>query len=436
MSPELISVIAIIVFIVLLLLNIQVGIALILVGFVGYVIVIGDINIAFAQLGTSPFGITTTYSLTVMPMFIFMGMILSNSDVSKQLFRIVNDWVGHFRAGLGIATVGASAIFSSISGSNVATTATMARVALPEMKNYDYHPTLSTGFIAAGGSLGNLIPPSVTLILYGIITMEPIGPLLIAGFIPGILLALLFMLTGYLRVRLNPSLAKVSEKKNIPLETKIKSLLQVSPILIIFIISIGGIYFGFFTPTEAGGVGAFSALAYCIITRKLTWKQFLDSLDETVRLTAVIFMILIGAELFGQFFTISGLPMTIANVVASLDVSRYVILLGIFLVYIILGLFMESLPIMVLTLPIVYPLIIDLGFDGIWFGIVMTLLINIGFLTPPFGMSIFVIHGIAKDIPIPTIFKGALPMAITILIFALILILVPEIVTFLPNAMK
>lgn len=435
MSPELISIIAVVVFITLLLLKMQVGIALLLVGFVGYTIVVGDIKIALAQLGTSPFGITTTYSLTVMPMFIFMGMILSNSDVSKELFRVANEWVGHFRAGLGIATVGASAIFSSISGSNVATTATMARVALPEMKNYDYHPALSTGFIAAGGSLGNLIPPSVTLILYGIITMEPIGPLLIAGFIPGVILAILFMLTGYLRVLFNPSLAKTSEQK-VRLSTKLLSLLKVSPILIIFIISIGGIYYGIFTPTEAGGVGAFSALAYCIIKRKLSWKQFLESLNETVRLTAVIFIILIGAELFGQFLTITGLPVTIANLVASLEVSNYVILLGIFLLYIILGLFMESIPIMVLTLPIVYPLVIDLGFDGIWFGIVMTLLINIGFLTPPFGMSIFVIHGIAKDIPIPTIFRGALPMAITIFVFAVILVLIPEIVTFLPNAMK
>lgn len=434
MSPELIGVLGVAALVVLILLRVQVGIALLVIGFIGYAW-ITNINVAFAQLGSVTFNTASNYNLSVMPMFILMGMFLSYSGLAKDMFNAVDRWIGHWKGGLGMATIGASAIFSAISGSIMATTATIAKVALPEMKRLEYHPRLSTACVAAGGTLGILIPPSVILILYGVITMEPIGELLIAGFIPGVLMAASFMLTIYIQVKRNPSLAPGHQEKATWKE-RIVSLKNVWAFLVIFFISMGGIYFGFFTPTEAGGVGALGALIIALANRTLSWKRFAESLIETVRLTSMVFFILIGAMLFGSFLAISKLPMALTSIVAEAEVSRYVILLAILFVYLILGMFMEGIAMLVLTMPIVYPLIIDLGFDGVWFGIIMVLVLNMGALTPPMGLSVFVVSGVAKDIPIQTIFRGVVPMLVTIIIFTIILVIIPEIVTFLPDMMR
>lgn len=433
MSPEITGLIGIAVLILLILLRVQVGIALLLVGFTGYSM-LKNPEIALSQLGMSAFGTVSNYSLSVMPMFILMGMFLSYSGLAKDLFKAVDHWVGNIRGGLAMAAIGASAIFASISGSTNATTATLSKVALPEMKEYKYHPGLSSGCVAAGGTLGILIPPSVILILYGVLTMEPIGPLLIAGIVPGIILALLFMLTVYIQVRRNPSLAPQQPRVS-TMKEKLGSIGKVWPFLLIFLISIGGIYFGIFTPTEAGGVGAFGSLIFAILTKRLDWKKFFDALEETFLLTTMIFMILIGATLFGQFLAISRIPAEVTTFVTSMDVSPYIIMLMILFVYFLLGMFMEGIAILVLTLPIVYPIVIELGFDGIWFGIIMVMVFSMGVLTPPLGISVYVIHGVVKDIPIQTIFKGVIPMLITMIIFTIILIFIPEIVLFLPDLM-
>ncbi|MBP1971237.1 tripartite ATP-independent transporter DctM subunit [Virgibacillus natechei] len=434
MSPESLGTIGIIILVVLILLRVQVGIALLLVGFTGYYFLSGP-DVALAQLGTSAFGTASKYTLSVMPMFILMGMFLSYSGLAKDLFRSVDSWVGHIRGGLGMATIGASAIFSSISGSNNATAATLGRVALPEMKEYKYEPGVSASWVAAGGTLGVLIPPSVILILYGVLTMEPVGPLLIGGLIPGILLALLMMLTVYIQVRRKPSLGG-NLQEAVPFKDKIKSIQKIWPFILIFMLSIGGIYFGFFTPTEAGGVGALGSLLFAVFTRRLSWKDFLASLDDTIRLTSMIFIILIGATLFGQFLAVSRIPAKLTSLVVGTDLSAYTIMALILLIYLFLGLFLEGIAILVLTLPIVYPLIIELGFDGIWFGVIMVIVFNIGSLTPPLGISIFVVNGVAPEIPIHTIFKGIIPMVITMVIFTIILIIFPEIVMTLPNLME
>lgn len=306
MSPELLGFLGIIALVVLILLRVQVGIALLLVGFFGYYLLSGS-DVALAQLGTSAFGTASKYTLSVMPMFILMGMFLSYSGLAGDLFRSVNSWVGHVSGGLGMATIGASAIFASISGSANATTATLAKVAIPEMKKYKYDSGLSSSCVAAGGTLGVLIPPSVILILYGVLTMEPVGKLLIGGLVPGILLALFLMLTVYIQVKRNPALGG-EKQEAISFKEKVKSLRKIWPFILIFLSSIGGIYFGFFTPTEAGGVGALGALVFAVATRRLSWKNFLASLDETIRLTTMIFLILIGATLFGQFLAMSRVP--------------------------------------------------------------------------------------------------------------------------------
>ncbi|WP_405103705.1 TRAP transporter large permease [Oceanobacillus sp. FSL H7-0719] len=433
MSPEIIGVLGIIILLILFMIRVPVSISLIIVGTLGLVFIRGW-DSALVQLGTTPFSTASSYSLSVIPLFILMGMILSFSGFGKDLYTAVDSWIGHVKGGLAITTIGTSALFSAISGSVNATTATMARIALPEMKKYRYNDALSTSCVAAGGTLGILIPPSVILVLYGILTMEPIGKLLIAGLVPGILQMLLFMLVIYLMVLRKPSLAPVTAKK--PLKVKMKSLNSVWPFVFLFALSIGGIYFGYFTPTEAGGIGAFGAFLLALLTKRLTWTDFKTTLNETTRLTAMIFFILIGADIFSKFLALSRIPAVITQTVSDLDMSPMAIMMLILIVYFILGLFLEGIAIFVLTLPVVYPLITMLGFDGIWFGVVMIFVMNIGLLTPPMGLSVYIISGVVKDVPIQRIFKGVIPMLLMMILCLALVVVFPGIVTFLPNMMK
>jgi tripartite ATP-independent transporter DctM subunit len=433
MSPELIGIIGIVALLVLFILRVPVAVALIVVGTVGLALIRGW-DTALAQLGTTPFSTASSYSLSVIPLFILMGMFLSYSGFGRDLYRAVDAWIGHVKGGLAMTTIGTSALFSAISGSVNATTATMARISLPEMKKYRYDDALSTSCVAAGGTLGILIPPSVILVLYGILTMEPIGKLLIAGLVPGILQMVLFMVIIYYMVWRNPALAPVTEKKS--WKERLYSLTGVWPFLFLFGLSIGGIYYGYFTPTEAGGVGAFGAFVLTILMRRMSWEDFKTSLSETTRLTAAIFFIIIGADIFSKFLALSTIPVKITRFVSDLDLSATGILVLILIVYMILGLFLEGIAIFVLTLPVVYPLITMLGFDGIWFGVVMILVMNIGLLTPPMGLSVYIISGVAKDIPTQRIFKGVIPMLLMMILCLALIVVFPEIVTFLPNLMK
>ncbi|GGA78983.1 TRAP transporter large permease [Ornithinibacillus halotolerans] len=433
MSPEMIGVIGIIALLLLFMLRVPVAVSLIVVGTVGLAWIRGW-DAAFVQLGTTPFSTASSYSLSVIPLFILMGMFLSYSGFGRDLYTAVDAWIGHIRGGLAMTTIGTSALFSAISGSVNATTATMARISLPEMKKYNYDDALSTSSVAAGGTLGILIPPSVILVLYGILTMEPIGKLLIAGILPGILQMVLFMLAIYFLVRRKPGIAPVTQKK--PLSIKLRSLTYVWPFVLLFALSIGGIYFGYFTPTEAGGVGAFGAFILTIITRRLSWKDFQQSLSETTRLTAAIFFIIIGADIFSKFLALSTIPVKITQLVSGLALPAIWIMVIILFVYLILGLFLEGIAIFVLTLPVVYPLITMLGFDGVWFGVVMILVMNIGLLTPPMGLSVYIISGVAKDVPTQRIFKGVIPMLAMMVLCLILIVIFPEIVTFLPELMR
>lgn len=431
MSNELIGLIGIILTLVLMLLRVSVGLTLMLVGFFGLA-VLNTWDSALAQLSSSAYATANNYGLSVLPLFILMGMFISNTGLGHDLFRAVDRWIGPLRGGLAIATIGASSIFSSISGSANATTATLARICIPEMERYKYKTPFASAAVAAGGTLGALIPPSVLLIIYGALTSEPIGQLLIAGIIPGLSMALLFMLLIYFQVRLNPELAPQRVEK-VSLSEKIASLKSVWPFLLIFIVSIGGIYQGFFTPTEAGGVGAFSALVVALIMRRITFKQIVASLQETMSITVMIFLVLIGASLFSRFLALSRIPVYITYKIEGLSVSPIVILLLIIGVYIVLGMFLEGIAILVLTMPIIYPIIIDLGFDGIWFGIIMIILINIGVLTPPLGLTVFIISGIVPHVPITNLFRAVIPVIFVMLLFIVLLIIFPEIATFLPE---
>ncbi len=433
MSPELVGLLGIPVLILLLLLKIPVGISLLLVGTIGYAL-IRNIDSALKVLGTSTFNVVSSYSLSVIPLFIFMGMILTYCGFGSDLYRAFDRWMGRIKGGLAIATIGTSAIFGAISGSVNATTATLAKVTLPEMNKYRYDPGFSTATVAAGGTLGLLIPPSVLLILYGILTQESVGALLIAGIIPGIIQMVIFIIVIYVLVSRNPSLAP-PRNEVIPFSEKLRSLDSIWPFLVLFLLSIGGIYLGVFTPTEAAGIGAFGATVIALLSKRLNFRLFMASIDETLRLTAMIFLILMGAEIFSQFLTISRIPFEVVNYLEGLNLPAPVILLFILFALFVLGCFIEGLSIMVITLPILYPLIIEMGYNGIWFGVIMVLMNNIGLLTPPVGVSVFVIKGVAKDVPIQTIFKGVLPMLFAIIVCTVILILWPDLVTYLPSLM-
>ncbi len=435
MSPELVGILGIILFFVVLAFRMPIGLSMLLVGLVGFAY-LSNPKATLAKLGMDAFASASVHALSVIPLFVLMGLFLLHAGLGREIYRVLDAWIGRIRGGLAIATIGACGVFGALSGSIIATVATFTAVALPEMRRYKYKDILSTACIAAGGGVDILIPPSTVLVLYGILTYESIGKLLIGGILPGILLAILFIITIFVWVKIDPSAAPLIPKEKVNFKEKIKLSITLYPVIGLFLLSMGGIYLGVFTPTEAAAVGAFGALIYSLLTKHLSWEGFKNALGEAANVTGMLFLILIGANIFGRFITVSKIPIQLSEFVAGLKVSPYIILMGIYFFYIILGCFVEGLAILALTVPVVYPLIIKLGFDGVWFGIVLIIMISIGTLTPPVGICVYVTAGVAKDVPLGTIFKGAVPFWIAKIILAIILTIFPEIVTFLPSLMK
>ena len=409
-----------------------IALAMGLVGFLGMAYVNGlmpGLNV----MGTAPHTISSSYNMSVVPLFVLMGALCFHAGLSKELYYAVYRWIGHFPGGLAMATIGACASFAAVSGSSVATTATMGMVSLPEMKRYKYDLGLAAGSIAAGGSIGILIPPSVILVLYGILTEQSIGKLFAAGFIPGVLEALFYMATIYILCKRNPLLGPKGERADF--RQRIRSLKATWGVVVLFVVVIGGIYMGVFTPTEAAGAGAFGALIFSLGRRRLNWKTFRDSLEETSKTTAMVFLILIGATLLGYFLAVTRLPFELSTYVSELDVNRYIILGMIILLYLILGAIMSSLAMIVLTVPIIFPVIEALGFHPIWFGILIVRVVEIGQITPPVGINVYVLKGVAKDLTLQGIFRGVLPFLVADICHVALLIAVPQIATFLPDLM-
>ncbi len=432
MSPEQVGILGIVLLLILFVLRMQVGLSMLIVGFLGYTY-LTNTTASQSMLGIVPYATAGTYSLSVIPLFVLMGMFLSYSGLGSDVFKVVDAWMRHLRGGMAMATIGTCAAFAAVSGSATATAATIGAVALPEMKRYGYNSSLATACVAAGGTLGILIPPSSILILYGILVEQSIGKLLIAGILPGILQAVLFMITIYIVVKHNPGLAPIQPE--VSFREKMVSLKPVWPVLVIFLMVMGGIYLGVFTPTEAAASGAFIALIISIISRRFSWRVMTDSLDQSARTTAMLFLILIGAIAFSRFLAVTRIPFELSAFIAGLGVSRYVVMGAILLVMIILGCFIEGISLMVLTIPILYPLIVQLGFDPIWFGVLMVVMLNIGMVTPPVGINVYVTAGVAKDVPLMTIFRGVIPLWIAMIACAILLIAFPQIATFLPSLM-
>jgi C4-dicarboxylate transporter, DctM subunit len=437
MEPVTVGYIAVGILVLFLFSGLHIGVVMGLIGFFGMVYLSGW-GAGLGILKTVPWdAYFNKYDFSVIPLFVLMGEFCFHGDISGDLYAAAHKFMGGLRGGLAMATVGACAAFAAVSGSSMATAATMSTVALPEMRKHNYHMGLATGTLAAGGTIGILIPPSVIMVVYGMITQTSIGKLFLAGFIPGILQALMFILViGYLCYR-HPLWGPAGEKSSW-LE-KIKSLKGTWIVLLLFVIVIGGIYFGIFSPTEGAAVGAFGAFLFALLRRKLGWKQFTASLIETLRTTGMIFFILVGALMLGYFFSVTRLPAQIATVVSSLAINRYIIWAGIVVLYLFLGCIMDSLAMVLLTVPILFPLMCGpsgLGFNEIWFGIMIVIVVEMGMITPPVGMNVFVIKGMAPDVPTYSIFKGILPFLYMDVVEIVILTAFPIVVLWLPQVLK
>ena len=433
MSLITIGILGIILLVILLFSRMPVGFAMGFLGLLGFSYVV-NFSAGLSLLARDVWDNFSSYGLTVIPLFVFMGQIAFHAGISRRLYDSAYVLLGHRRGGLAMATVGACAGFAAISGSTNATAATMATVTLPEMKRYNYDMSLATGTVAAAGSLGILIPPSVIFIVYGILTEQSIGKLFAAGILPGILLSILFLLTIYLRVLKNPSLAPPGPRTTT--REKIKSFAGVVETIILFGLVMGGMFFGIFTPTEAAAAGAFLTILIALIRRQLNWRGFVQSIADTTRISCMVMVIVTGAVIFGHFMAITRVPFELADWVSNLPLPNYAIMGVIILVYLFGGCFMDALAMIMLTIPIFFPVSQALGFDPIWFGVVIVLVTEMGVITPPVGVNVYVVHGVAKDVPLEEIFKGVLPMLLALLVCNLILILFPQIALFLPSLMR
>jgi C4-dicarboxylate transporter DctM subunit len=433
MTPTEAGIYGFIVLVALMFLKIPVGFVMALVGLLGFAFLVSweaALNL-MAQDFSAVFG---SYNLTVIPLFVLMGQLAHHSGMSSRLFHAAYRFFGNLPGGLAVATIGACAGFSAICGSTSATAATMAAVALPEMKKYNYDPALATGVVAAGGSLGILIPPSTIFIVYGIMTEQSVGKLFLAGVMPGILMTILFIVTVFIWTWNRPDLALPGA--HFTLREKIASLAGVVETLILFVAVMGGLFIGVFTPTEAAAIGAFGTLLIAVAGRHLSWKGFAQSLVETTRVSCMIFVIVAGATVFGHFLAVTRIPFDVGNWVMRLQMSPWAVMGLIILVYLLLGCLMDSLAMIMLTIPIFFPVITALGYDPIWFGVIIVLVTGMGVITPPVGINVYVVAGVARDVPLHVIFRGAIRLLAAQVVTAALLILFPQIALWLPAMMQ
>ncbi|MBW2351965.1 MAG: TRAP transporter large permease [Deltaproteobacteria bacterium] len=431
MDPTLIGVIGIVVLLlVLFFLGMPVGFAMGIVGFCGFWYVV-SFKAAINVVGTDIWATFSKYGLTVIPLFIFLGYLAFNSGIAERLYNAAYKWFGHWRGGLAIATIGADELFAAICGSNTATAATMGTVALPQMTKYGYDTRLSSGTVVTGGTLGTVMPPSVVLIVIGLQTEQSIIKLFLAGILPAILLGILFVLTIFILCRLRPGYGPAGPKTSF--KEKLVSLVGVIEAIAIFVLVIGGLYAGLFTPTEAGAVGVFFTLLVTIGTRRLSWKGFVDSIRDSLKISCMVFFLVTGAIIFGRFLAVTRLPFVIAELASSLPVSPYVVLALILIIYLVGGCFIDSLGFLVLTIPIFFPLGMALGFDPVWYAIILTMVTTMGAITPPVGVNIYVVKALAPDIELSTIFKSVSFFLLACVVCIILLIIFPDIVLLIPN---
>jgi C4-dicarboxylate transporter DctM subunit len=430
MSPVQIGIIVIVGLIVVLFSGMPVAIVMALMGFVGFSFVVSP-DAALSLLGKDIFGEASKYSLTVLPMFILMGQFAFFSGTGNRSFESAYKFLGRVRGGLALATTLACAVFAAVCGSTNAGAAAMGAITIPEMRKYKYHPSLATGCVAAGGTLSILIPPSTVFIVYGILTQVSIGKLFLAGIGPGIMLTLLFLATVFVICRLHPDYGPIGEQFS--LREKMVSLLGIIDVVILFLLVMGGLFIGFFTPTEAGAVGAGGALVLALIKRQITWKGIVQSFWDTARLSCMIMFILVGAAIFGHFISVSRVPFVLSTWISDTGMPPAIIIGMIIIFYFIGGCFVSTLALIMVTIPIFYPLIQVINFDPILFGVIIVLVSEMGVITPPVGVNVYIIKGVTQDIPLEVIFRGIVPFLIAVIIATIIVIFFPQIALFLPS---
>jgi tripartite ATP-independent transporter DctM subunit len=417
----------------LLFLGMPIAFALMLVGFEG-ITYLASLEAALPVAARTVYEVSAYYPYTVIPLFIVMGGFAGSSGMTQDLYAAFDKWLRKLPGGLAIATIGACAGFAAVSGSSVATAATMGTIAAPEMKRFRYHPRLATGSIAAGGTLGFLIPPSIGFIVYGMLTEQSIGKLLIAGIIPGLILAAAYMAIVIIKVKLDPSLAPVSPEP-VARREKFRALTGIWEPMAVFLLVMGGIYTGFFTPTEAGAIGATTLFLIALFKGKLNRENLGTALQEAARISVMVLFLVAGANVFSYFLALSTIPMKVAAWTAGLEVSRYLIHAFMVVIYLFLGCFLDAISMMVLTMPVIYPVVLALGFDPIWFGVIAVLMMEAGLITPPMGLNIFTVAGVVKDVSVEEIFRGALPFLLSIFTIVILITIFPKLALVLPNMM-
>ncbi|NLW45133.1 MAG: TRAP transporter large permease [Syntrophomonadaceae bacterium] len=432
MNSLTVGLLGILFFFLLIILRMPIAFAMALVGFAGFSY-ITSASSAMTMVVREIFSSFSSYSLSVIAMFCWMGFLAYYSGIGTRLYTFAYKLIGHWRGGLAIATQFACGAFGAICGSNTATAATMGAIALPEMKKYKYGNSLATASVAAGGVLGVLIPPSVVFIVYGMATEQSIGKLFIAGILPGILLMVLYQLTIMVLTRINPDLAPAGPRFS--WRERLDSLKGgLGEVLLVFALSMGGLFAGWFTATEAGAVGAAGVLLVSLLGRSIDWDGFKNSLYDTTRTTAMIMLLIAGSVIFGRFMAVSRIPFELASWTAMLDLPAYLVMAIILFIYLILGCFIDALALVLLTIPIFYPVAVDtLGYDPIWFGVIIVLVVAMGVITPPVGMNVYILKGVVPDIPLETMFKGVWPFLMAIVVCIALLMIFPEITLFLPN---
>jgi len=429
-SPDTVAILGFIALFALMLLRVPVGMAMGLVGVAGYAYLTGGAP-ALKLIGQTSMRTVTSYQFGVIPMFLLMGAFVSASGVSRELFRAANTFVGHRRGGLGLATIVSCGGFAAISGSSVATAATFSTVAYPEMRRYGYPKSFSAGVIAAGGTLGAMLPPSTVLAVYGLITQQDIGKLFQAGILPGLLAMVMYMITIAIICRVKPDLLPTVPKAS--WAERVAGFRDVWAPVLLFLLVIGGLYGGVFTPTEAGGVGASGAFLLGVLRGRLDRAGIRSSLLQATRTAAAVFTVLIGALLFGYFLTITQVPQKVTEFLTGLGIGTYGVLALIMVMYLVLGCLMDAMAMIILTVPIIFPVVTQLGFDPIWFGVIIVMTVELGLIHPPVGMNVFVIKSVVHDVTFSSIFKGVLPFIATDILRLVILIAFPIIALWLPG---
>jgi len=436
MSATVIGILGIVIMIAIFLTRMPVAYVMAMVGFAGFAILIsleGGLN----TLSRNIYGSFSSYDLTTIPLFILMGQVAFNSGISKRLYNTAYHFLGSIRGGLAMATVSSCTAFGAVCGSSPATASIMTTVGMPEMKRYRYTDDLAAGAVSAGGGLGMIMPPSVVLIIYGVMTEQSIGALFVAGIIPALLLTALFIITIYITCSLWPEKGPAGEKFG--WKERLISLSGLTDTLIVFVISIGGLFLGFFTPTESAAVGSAGVIIVSVIRRQLTWRSFVKALYETLNTSCMVLFLIAGAVVFSKFLAVTRIPFDIATWVGGLDLPPAIIIGIIIGIYFLGGCFMDSLGLIMLTIPIFYPVVTALGYEPIWFGIIIVLVAEMGVITPPVGLNVYVVYGVSKsvvgEIQLETIFKGILPFLLAVVVGIIILILFPQLTLIIPNLM-